>query len=388
MTKAKKRRSKTRKKKKKENFEKFFQLLTLSFILIGIIFGGFIFYKKIYKPSKIPSQTELEEAIFAINQFISHFFLKLKLEEDQWEETIVYKHLKGIKYPFIEIKVKKTKDISWLYLKENFISLCKQKYISLRFNDFSQKKCEIYIAYKNIITHHLTFYSPKKKPLLAIIVDDLGYDLTVVKQLLDLNLDLNYSILPFLPYTEEIAEWLHLVNAEILLHLPMEAKGHPHLNHQPGILLLNMSPLALKTQLKNDIKAVPYIKGVNNHMGSKFTQDTKAMFLVLSEIKKYRLYFVDSFTTPKSVAYKVAKKIGLPTVKADLFLDNNQDILSIKKRLKQLAYLAKTQGSALGICHPYLTTLLVLKEELPQLAKDFEFVTISDFLFNRTILEK
>ncbi|HDD35603.1 MAG TPA: divergent polysaccharide deacetylase family protein, partial [Candidatus Desulfofervidus auxilii] len=265
-------------------------------------------------------------------------------------------------------------------IKSSFSTLSQKKHIQVVF----KRQWRIIITYCNIITHHIIFKPYKKRPFLAIIVDDLGYNLNVVRELLNMNLPLNYSILPFLPYTKEIAQWLHIVDAEILLHLPMEAQRHFYLNHQPGMLFVNMPKTTLMLQLRRDLEAVPFIKGVNNHMGSKFTQDIVAMSLVLSEIKKRGLYFVDSFTTPRSVGYKLAKRMGLRSVRADLFLDAYQDPLSIKEHLKKLTTKAKTEGAALGICHPYPNTIAILKKELPKLLNKFEFLTISDFILYLT----
>ena len=117
---------------------------------------------------------------------------------------------------------------------------------------------------------------------------------------------------------------------------------------------------------------MPYIKGVNNHMGSKFTQNKKYMKIVLNEIKKHHLFFVDSLTTNKSVGYKLARQMGIPALKRNIFLDATKDLNDIKARIETLKRWAKAKRKLVVICHPYLTTLMALKEALPELKKEIK----------------
>jgi len=360
-----------------------FLLLSSSTLIILILFHFF-------KPQKSHptyedfSQTAIEEGIFNLNHLIVETFLHLGLERDQWQEKIISKTWGGKIYPFIEINAQKPRTLTWFKVKASFISLAQK---NPKITTTTSKKWELYLGWNGLITHHLIFnhflpLHPKKKPMIAIIVDDLGYDMSVVKSLINLEIPLNYAILPYLPYSKEIAQSLYIHQQEgILLHLPLEADGyHPQLNKQPGMLFLNMPPFTLTKQLTKDLEAVPYIKGVNNHMGSKFTQNPTYMRIVLREIKKRNLIFVDSFTTPKSIAYKLAQEMGVKSLRRNLFLDSTPDVNSIRQRLTTLTRWAQTQGAVLAICHPYLTTLMVLKENLPKLTMKFRFVTVCELI--------
>jgi len=389
---------KTRRKRAKS--KKFPFAISLFAILIIALVGTFYIYfsKRALlqpKPQRFVyedfSQISLEDVVLDINQLIEQELItNLGIRDNQWQEKSIYKTWQQNSYPFIEIQIKKPKTLTWTRLKTSLVSLAQKKEgLTFQFNAPSANKWEVYIAWHGLITHHLSFNSfifPRvKKPLVAIIVDDLGYDLSVLQQLLSLNVPFTYSILPYLPYSQKTAEILQSHHAEIMLHLPLEANAHPKLNKQPGMLLLDMPPLVLKKQLEQDLEAVPYIKGVNNHMGSKFTQNKTYMEMVLREIKKRRLFFVDSLTTNSSMGYQIAQKMGIPSIKRDIFIDATLDVTSIKQRIELLKRWAKTKGWVVAICHPHLTTLMVIREELTPLTEKFQFVTVSELIKHRQL---
>ena len=121
-------------------------------------------------------------------------------------------------------------------------------------------------------------------------------------------------------------------------------------------------------------------------MGSKFTQNKKYMRIVLAEIKRQHLFFVDSLTTNKSVGYKLARQMGIPALKRDIFLDATRDLNDIKARIETLKRWAKAKEEVVVICHPYLTTWMALKEALPELKKEVKFVTVSSLLEHNGLL--
>ena len=126
----------------------------------------------------------------------------------------------------------------------------------------------------------------KQLPLVAIIIDDLGYDKKIAKKLSNLNAILTFSILPHSPFQKSIARLSRDKGFGIMLHLPMEPVEYPNINPGPGTLLTSMTPDELTRQLEKDLDAVPFIKGVNNHMGSKMTADSGQMYQIFSILKK------------------------------------------------------------------------------------------------------
>ncbi|MDY7000151.1 MAG: divergent polysaccharide deacetylase family protein [Thermodesulfobacteriota bacterium] len=218
-------------------------------------------------------------------------------------------------------------------------------------------------------THHLYFKKAVPKPAavgtrgkLALVIDDLGQDLEFAKQLANLEIPITFSILPQNPKSQDIARLAKESGRETLVHLPMEPQGYPKVNPGPGALFVNMSPEELKEVLEQDLAQIPNAVGVNNHMGSRFTQDQKAMRLVLDVLREKGLFFLDSLTTPGSAASSEAEKIGLALYKRSIFLDNVRDARAILRRLYKAEDMAGRTGQAIAIGHPYPETLAALQE--------------------------
>lgn len=218
---------------------------------------------------------------------------------------------------------------------------------------------------------------PGRLPRVVIIIDDLGYDRGIAQKFIDLDGNLTFSVLPNSPFRKKIAAAAHAKGHETMLHLPMEPFEYPVVNPGPGVLLSSMSPDELISQLEKHLKAVPYIKGVNNHMGSKITSTSTQMYQIFSILKKKKLYFIDSRTTANSLCRPSARLLQLPFAERDIFLDNVQEPVEIRKQVEALISLAKKHGSAVGIAHPHPTTYTVLQEILPEMKKKVHLVPAS-----------
>ncbi len=193
-------------------------------------------------------------------------------------------------------------------------------------------------------------------PRVAIIIDDMGYHRRTGDRLLGLDMDLTFSFLPGAPFTAEQEEKAFQRGRDILVHLPMEARD-PKWDPGPGKLLLSFSPRQMRETVRSDLAAVPHAIGANNHMGSRFTEDRRAMRVVLSELKKHNFFFIDSYTTAASTGMAEAAALGMPTGRRHVFLDNVHSQDTICRQLKQLIRLAEQQGWAIGIGHPNQATL-------------------------------
>ncbi len=219
-------------------------------------------------------------------------------------------------------------------------------------------------------TEHLpTLNSPastaKDLPRMAIIIDDMGFHPKVGDALLNLPYALTYSFLPHAPFTQDLVEVAYQEGKTILLHLPMQPKGEEW-NPGVGALLVN-DPFEEQTQLLlSNLSLVPYAIGVNNHMGSLYTEHEDLMEKVLLIIKEKGLFFVDSYTTANSVGYNLAQKLEIKTARRHVFLDNVNSVKRICTQLDQLVELAEQQGEAVGIGHPKQETYEALKQCLPK----------------------
>ena len=117
------------------------------------------------------------------------------------------------------------------------------------------------------------------------------------------------------------------------------------------------------------IDQIPYIVGINNHTGSKFTSNKKKMGFVLEVLKQRGLFFIDSVTIGTSVAYEAAMAAGVPTARRNVFLDNEDNVDSVRRQYEQLLQMARENGSAIGIGHfQHAATARVLADEIPKLA--------------------
>ncbi|MES9895782.1 MAG: divergent polysaccharide deacetylase family protein [Candidatus Thiodiazotropha endolucinida] len=214
---------------------------------------------------------------------------------------------------------------------------------------------------------------------IALIIDDLGNQKDAGERALALPGAVTYSFLPQTPFAWQLASKAHATNKEVMLHQPMESdNGNPLGN---GALTLTMSRERFIRTLQRNIASVPYVAGVNNHMGSLLTRDPTAMRWLMSELRASGLYFIDSRTTDATVAERVAGKNLIAASRRHVFLDNIQEEVEIRRQLEQLLFKARSQGHAIGIAHPYPQTLSVLQEELPKLKRQgVELVPVSELI--------
>jgi len=214
-------------------------------------------------------------------------------------------------------------------------------------------------------------------PKVAIIIDDLGYDNDLAKKYLELDAAFTFSLLPFSPFQKSIAQAAYKKGIETMLHLPMEPDEYPDVSPGPGALLTSMSPDQLISQLNKDLDDIPFIKGVNNHMGSKMTAIDTQMYQVFSVLKKRGLYFVDSRTTAKTLCKPSARLLKVSFAERDIFIDHIQDSAYIREQINKLIKHAGKYGEAVAIIHPYPETYQVIREMLPYLKKNVNIVSAS-----------
>lgn len=200
---------------------------------------------------------------------------------------------------------------------------------------------------------------------LAIIIDDIGYNLALGKRTADLQGDFTLAVLPFTPHGIELAQRAHERGKEIMLHAPMSNRHNYPLGR--GGLLSGMQRAEFLTVLSQNLANIPHIQGVNNHMGSQLTEQAEPMRWLMEELKLRGLYFVDSRTSAQTQALMMAEKIHLPSRKRDVFLDDERTRSNIQYQLLRALKLAQQQGSAIAIGHPYPETLAELEQLQPLL---------------------
>jgi polysaccharide deacetylase 2 family uncharacterized protein YibQ len=210
----------------------------------------------------------------------------------------------------------------------------------------------------------------------AIIIDDIGNNLKSGERAVSLPLSLTYAMLPHSPFAASLAQMANQQGKEVMLHMPMANLGDAPLG--PGALTVGQSRSEFIAAIDAAISQIPFIRGINNHMGSQLTQQPQQMNWLMTEIKFRNLYFVDSRTTPMTVASTLARERHVKSSSRDVFLDNEQSFESIDAGFKTLLAKAKQNGTAIGIGHPYPATLDYLARVAPSLnARNITLLPVS-----------
>ena len=218
-------------------------------------------------------------------------------------------------------------------------------------------------------------------PKIAIIIDDLGNDLRYGQELIQMPHQLTYAFLPHRPFTPRLAKMAASSGKEVMLHLPMQSAKHSPLG--TNALTLELSQDEFQSIVRDSIQAVPHAKGVNNHMGSLLTRHPghMAWLMEVLALQESGLYFVDSKTTAMTIAAQIAKEHFVPNITRDVFIDADPNEQQIWFQLRRLTRIAEKKGYAVAIAHPYPTTIKILSEYLPLLAKQgIELVPVTKII--------
>ncbi|MDH4026917.1 MAG: divergent polysaccharide deacetylase family protein, partial [Desulfuromonadales bacterium] len=206
-------------------------------------------------------------------------------------------------------------------------------------------------------------------PLVTIIMDDLGRSLYTAEALLALPQAVTFAIIPGEAQAVQVAELAYAGDREVMLHTPMEPQGYPAVNPGEDALFVEYSDQEIRRRLDQFLAYIPHVTGINNHMGSRFTEDARALTPVMKSLQEKGLFFVDSRTTGRTLAAETARRYNVPTMERDVFLDNVAEVDAIVTQILKLEAKARKQGMAIGICHPYPETLEALRRELPGLVE-------------------
>ncbi|WP_448874655.1 divergent polysaccharide deacetylase family protein [Desulfobulbus propionicus] len=198
-----------------------------------------------------------------------------------------------------------------------------------------------------------------RRPRVAIIIDDMGYNLDIGRQLIQLALPLSFSFLPAAPHTPELAAMARIHGRTVLVHLPMEPKNRL-CKQEPVTLEVDDTIAELQEKIDRMLAAVPLATGANNHMGSRFTESRQGMRQVLACLRGRALFFIDSATSVASVAETVARQMHIPAARRRVFLDNDHSVDAVCRQLGLLARMADHEGQAIAIGHPHQDLLVAM----------------------------
>jgi polysaccharide deacetylase 2 family uncharacterized protein YibQ len=218
-------------------------------------------------------------------------------------------------------------------------------------------------------------------PRIALIIDDIGYSCSRARRFLELEVPMTFSVLPRLPKSKKLAVEIHSEGHEIMLHQPMEPYN-PRCDPGPGALHVGDRPETIVKIMQDNISEIPFAVGVNNHMGSRFTECSTEMNEALGVVKDKGLFFVDSLTSSRSQAYKVARRLGMVTARRNIFVDNVIGESAVLSQLQRLQIRAMRHGRAVGIGHPFPETARAIRQFLRRVKHhDVSMVYVSDVLY-------
>lgn len=212
---------------------------------------------------------------------------------------------------------------------------------------------------------------------LVIVMDDLGYSLARAERVLALPVPVTLGLLPFAPDTAAIVRRAHSSGHELILHQPMEPlPGSRAQRLLPGTLTVDMPAAQFEAHMDDALRAVPGLVGLNNHTGSRLTQDPAAMGRLMDYLAGRGLMFLDSRTTPATVAYSMARQARVPAVQRDVFLDHVPRTMAIEREFQRALAIARRNGHAVIIAHPYTVSIDFLAGVLTDLPDDVRVVSL------------
>jgi len=208
---------------------------------------------------------------------------------------------------------------------------------------------------------------PPPLPRLALIIDDGGYSLEKFRAMMGMGRPITYAILPNTPHARKVALMAHEEGCEVMLHLPMEPKERENYSLEDHTILVGMSQEEIRAIVQKALEQIPNVRGVNNHMGSKATEDPGVMQALMEVLKKEGLYFVDSHTSPRSLGPQKARQAGVAFGSNDRFIDAEKDLEAIRNAIRLVMKKAKQEGKAIAIGHPHSLTAQAIREMIPEI---------------------
>ncbi len=206
------------------------------------------------------------------------------------------------------------------------------------------------------MTARSTRAAKRTRPAIAICIDDLGEDLAGTDRAMALPKEVALSFLPYAETTPFLAQEAQAKGHDVLAHVPMEALSRT----DPGPMALKTGSGDIAEKLAWNISRVPGLKGINNHEGSRFTEDEASLLPLMRSLAEAKLFFFDSRTVPDSHGVETAQRFGVLSAGRDIFLDDVDSEAAVLAALEQLVAEAKRNGTAIAIGHPHDATLKVL----------------------------
>lgn len=311
-------------------------------------------------------------------------FIKEEIPENQrrYADSDIHFTAQGAAYPFVVFQLVHPEMSEYMYyLGAENEAFYKKMQAYLKKKNLS---CTLhfeenfyYVQYKGQITHVVRLRELQerigvfsllngKKSYITLILDDAGENVPLAKECMDLPYPVIFSVWPQATHSAEIAVLAHEKGLPVFLHQPMEAfpRGGKQVDIGKGGLYTSMTYEEIRDTLYENIMSIPYVQGINNHMGSKFTSDEGAVMKFYRAVQEIKPYFLvlDSLTASQSKLYGIGKENEFLTVRRDFFIDNTDSVQAVKKELDRAYALSKKYKRIIIIGHVRKATVQALKE--------------------------
>ncbi len=231
--------------------------------------------------------------------------------------------------------------------------------------------------------HAVTVPDPAGKPMIAIVIDDLGMNRRNTVRAIRLPGPLTMAFLTYAEDLEQQTDAARAAGHELMVHFPMEPKDH-HFDTGPNALTNDLDDDEIRRRLRWGLERFEGYVGFNNHMGSAFTSNERGMAIVMEEVRRRGLLYIDSLTTSRSMAAGLAAQNGVPFAARDIFIDNHIAPEEIAKQLAKVETVARRKGYAIAIGHPHTNTIKAVEAWLPKLEEaGFALVPVSTVIKHR-----
>lgn len=220
----------------------------------------------------------------------------------------------------------------------------------------------------------------KPQARMAIILDDWGNNYRLLEPAAGIRRPLTVSILPHLTFSRKIAAEAKRLGLGTMLHMPMQPKSSLA-PLEPRTILTSTPDADIRKYIQSALQSVPGVEGVNNHEGSAATSDRRVMRVVLGELQKQGLFFVDSNVISTTVGPQVARETGIFFTKRDVFIDNVMKTDAIRGQLERAKNMALRRGRVVVIGHDKELTIQTIREVAPEFEKQgIVFVYVRDLV--------
>ena len=366
---------------------KYLSVITFFIVIIGLI-GFKLFFQKgdgldnanngVVAQLQLPAENELEKDLSSNNiSTPTQTLAKITVNKSETKLVTIDDNLKKKAYGSREKIIKGIAETTEEFPSEILDSLSHES--DFEVSSLVTKKNEVSSSDQKVleeekggsqptwITNAASFrFTESRLPKIAIVIDDAGLNKTMTKYVINLPGPLTISFMSYASRLEQQVNLAKKAGHEVIAHIPMEP-FNSSLNPGPRFLSTSHSDKQILKNFRWSLSKVPGIVGVNNHMGSRFTSDQRGMQIVMSELKRQGLLFLDSRTSIDTIGVKLAKKFGVPHAARNIFLDHDPSIKAIKRQLAALTKFATKTGYGIALGHPRKTTIEALSQWLPVL---------------------